>query len=118
MEGMSAIACWIAVGVLALFFAALILFRGIVFFHRPSPAVGPLPASLVVLTSAALALVAGFIHLVKARRTRISPKRKTCKLSHGQLRDECAARRCIACFHCKSDVRHETFLFVRQSGLG
>jgi hypothetical protein len=32
MEGMSAIVCWIAVGVLALFFAALILFRGIGFF--------------------------------------------------------------------------------------
>jgi hypothetical protein len=70
MERISAIVCWIAVGVLALFFGALILFRGIaslvalvlLFVHSPLP--------WWILTPAALALAAGFIYLFKARANR------------------------------------------------
>jgi hypothetical protein len=61
MERFSAIACWIAVGVLV----ALILIRGIgtfvalvlLFVHSPLP--------WWILTPAAMALVAGFIYLFK-----------------------------------------------------
>jgi hypothetical protein len=76
MEKFSEIVCWIAVGVLGLFMVVWVL----------TPGVGSLAAFILlfvqsplpwwILAPAGIAIVAGFLYLLKrnVRRTRISPK--------------------------------------------
>lgn len=76
MERFSEVVCWIAVGVLGLFMVGWILTRGLssvvtlvlLFVHSPLP--------WWILTPAAIALIGGFVYLLKRRRNRIGPNRK------------------------------------------
>jgi len=76
MEKISEIICWIGVGILGLFMVGWMLTRGLsslvalvlLFVHSPLP--------WWILTPAAIALVGGFVYLLKRRRAGISPNRK------------------------------------------
>jgi hypothetical protein len=76
VRNVSAVICWIAVAILALFMLAAVLIRGLgslaalvlLFVQSPLP--------WWILAPAAIALVSGFVYLFRRRRATVRPNRK------------------------------------------
>jgi hypothetical protein len=76
MQKIFEIICWVAVGVLGLFAILYFLTRGTVLIVGLVLLFAQSPLPWWVLTSAAIALAAGFAYLIRGMRARITPNRK------------------------------------------